>query len=193
LNDAKRVVIVGIPGVGKSTVVNKVQDILLRKNIKTEIVVFGTVMMKEAKKIGVNDRDDMRKLPITQQRRIQVAAASEIALMNPSVLIVDTHLFIKTKNGYWPGLPHDVSSELSPTHIILVEAKPSEIIGRRSSDLTRQRDVVNEEDITEELGIAKEMLSTLAVLTCASIMYVHNNEGKADEAASTIVDAIGAE
>ncbi|MFQ6135324.1 MAG: adenylate kinase [Nitrososphaerales archaeon] len=193
MGDTKRVVIVGIPGVGKTTVVDKVQDTLRSKGVRTEYVVFGSVMMKEAEKIGVKDRDDMRKLPVAQQRKLQVAASLEIAKMSSDVLLVDTHLFIKTKDGYWPGLPHDVATALSPTHIILIEATPAEILSRRAKDTTRRRDTVSEKDILEELTIAKNMLSTLAVLTGAAIMYVQNTEGKADEAASKVVSAIGVE
>ncbi len=191
MNETKRVVIVGIPGVGKTTVVDKVKDTLRSKGVRTEYVVFGSVMMKEAEKIGVKDRDDMRKLSVTEQRKLQVAASSEIGKMNSDVLLVDTHLFIKTEEGYWPGLPHNVAAELAPTHIILIEASPAEILGRRAKDTTRRRDTVNEKDILEELTIAKNMTSTLAVLTGAAIMYVQNTEGKADDAASKVVSAIG--
>ncbi len=193
MDDIRRVIIVGIPGVGKTTVVDKVKDILRSKEMKTEYVTYGSVMMKEAEKIGVRDRDDMRKLPIAKQRKLQVAASSGIAKMISDVLLVDTHLFIKTKNGYWPGLPHDVATALAPTHIILIGAPPAEILSRRANDPTRRRDTVTEDDILEELAIAKNMLSTLGVLTGAAIMYVQNTEGRADEAASKVASAIGVE
>ena len=48
----KRAVIVGIPGVGKTTVITRAAEILNKKR-KTTIVVFGTVMFEEAKKIGL--------------------------------------------------------------------------------------------------------------------------------------------
>jgi adenylate kinase len=193
MGNTKRMVIVGIPGVGKTTVVDKVKDTCHSKGVRTEYVVFGSVMMKEAEKIGVKDRDDMRKLPVTEQRKLQVAASSEIGKINSDVLLVDTHLFIKTDEGYWPGLPYNVATELAPTHIILIEASPSEILARRAKDTTRRRDTMSEKDVLEELTIAKNMMSTLAVLTGAAIMYVQNTEGKADDAASKVVSAIGVE
>lgn len=189
--DTKRVIIVGIPGVGKSTVVDKIQQILRGKGVRSEHVIYGSVMMKEAEKIGVKNRDDMRKLPVAQQRKLQLAASSEISRMNADILLVDTHLFIKTSDGYWPGLPQDVAVALSPTHLVLVEAAPAEIISRRAKDETRRRDAVTENEVLEELLIAKSILSTLAVLTGAAIMYVQNSEGKADEAASKVASALG--
>ena len=191
MNDCKRVVLVGIPGVGKSTVVNKIQETLKSKGITVEYVIFGSVMMKEAEKIGVKHRDELRNLPVSQQRKLQLSASIEISKMKSDILLVDTHLFIKTSEGYWPGLPIDVATALSPTHLILIEATPSEIISRRIKDTTRRRDIVIEKDIIEELSIAKDMLSVLAVLTGASIMYVSNSEGKADDASAKAISALG--
>ena len=34
---------------------------------------------------------------------------------------------IKTNDGFWPGIPYDVATALSPTHIFLVIAQPEEI------------------------------------------------------------------
>jgi adenylate kinase len=187
----KRVIIVGIPGVGKTTVVDKVQSLLNDKGEQVEYLIFGSVMMNEAEKIGVKDRDDMRKLPVARQRELQLAASSAIGKIRCNILLVDTHLFIKTKEGYYPGLPSDVAKELTPTHIILIEATPAEIISRRIKDTTRRRDTVTEDDILEELTIAKNMLSALGVLTGAAIMFIQNSEGKADEASRRILSAIG--
>ncbi len=189
--EKKRVVIVGIPGVGKTTVVDKVQETLRKKGVDVNYVVFGSVMMKEAEKIGVKHRDDMRKLPVAEQRKLQVSASSSIAKMDSAVLLVDTHLFIRTREGYWPGLPNDVATALAPTHLILVIAAPNEILARRRADTTRIRDEASEDEIAEELEIAKNMLNSLALITGATMIYVRNAEGKVDEAAAKIVSAIG--
>ena len=189
--DSKKVVIVGIPGVGKTTIVDKVTKILHKKGVGTKYIVFGSVMMKEAEKIGVKDRDDMRKLPVTQQRKLQVAASIKISKMKTEVLLVDTHLFIKTHNGFWPGIPYDVATTLSPTHIFLVVAKSEEIIKRRLKDVSRSRDPITESEVLEELEIAKNMLSCLAVMTGATIMHIQNTEGKADKAALIAAAALG--
>lgn len=187
----KRVVIVGIPGVGKTTVVDKVKDILHRKGIDTKYVVFGSIMMKEAEKIGLNDRDGMRHLPVTKQRKLQVAASTEISKIQAEILLVDTHLFIKTNEGYWPGIPFDVATALSPTHIFLIVATPQEIISRRLNDASRRRDNITEHDMIDELDIAKNMLSSLSVITGAAIMQIQNSTEQSDKAANTIVSALG--
>jgi|TARA_B100001971_G_scaffold199420_1_gene209962 adenylate kinase len=188
--DTKKVIIVGIPGVGKTTIVDKVKKILHDKGVRTKYIVFGSVMMKEAEKIGVKDRDDMRKLSVAQQKKLQVAASNKISKMNTEVLLVDTHLFIKTNDSFWPGIPYDVATALSPTHIFLVIAQPGEIITRRLKDTSRRRDHVTEIEVLEELDISKNMLSCLAVMTGAAIMYIQNTEGNPDKAASIAAAAL---
>lgn len=188
--NSKKVVIVGIPGVGKTTVVTKLEEMLKTANIKTEYAVFGTVMFEEAQKIGVRSRDDMRKLDVKTQKKLQIKAATSIAKKSAPVVLIDTHLFIATKEGYMPGLPNDILKALSPTNLVLIEADPNEIVARRQKDTTRTRDAANPETIARELLIVKSMLGASAVITGAAIKIATNAEGKADEAAKEIFDAI---
>ena len=46
----RRIVIVGIPGVGKSTVVAKVVEMLNAKGKSPKVVNYGTVMLEQAMK-----------------------------------------------------------------------------------------------------------------------------------------------
>jgi adenylate kinase len=62
----KRAIIVGIPGVGKTTVITRAAEMLNKKR-KTTVVVFGTVMFEEAKKMGLKSRDEMRRMPVEDQ------------------------------------------------------------------------------------------------------------------------------
>ncbi len=136
--DRKRVIIVGIPGVGKTTVVNKVVEMLKERTDSLGLVNYGSTMMEEATtRHGLKSRDEMRKLPVELQRSLQVYAAERISLMESKYVIVDTHLFIVTKEGFWPGMPLDVLRALKPTHLVLVAASLEEIKSRRESDTTR--------------------------------------------------------
>jgi adenylate kinase len=67
-NNNKRVIIVGIPGVGKTSIVSLVAEKLGRKEIKATVAVFGTVMLKLGSEIETNcesclwqSRDDFKK------------------------------------------------------------------------------------------------------------------------------------
>jgi len=64
LADSKKIVIVGIPGVGKTSLVARLVELIKQKNKSVSVHSYGTIMLEEAKKTGVEDRDEFRTLPI---------------------------------------------------------------------------------------------------------------------------------
>jgi len=179
-----RAVVVGIPGVGKSTVVDKV----VAGYPGAKLVNFGTVMFEEAlSRKWVKTRDEMRKMPVEKQKRLQTVAATKIARMREKAVIVDTHLFIRTEEGFWPGLPFDVVRAMKPTHLVLIIAKPEEIAKRRSADATRVRDSLASESLTEELELARSFLAVSSTLTGAPMTIISNDEGKQEEVAQSLL------
>jgi len=191
LAESNRIIIVGIPGVGKTTVVSRVVELLKEKNVKVSVSIFGTVMFDEAKKIGVRNRDDLRKLSVKAQKELQSMAARTIASITDDVVIVDTHAFISTQEGFYPGLPHNVLEILNPDSFIMITARPEEIYNRRMTDTTRTRDIVSIDTIKKELDVTSAMLSTCSILCGSPIKMVLNTEGKVDEAARGILSAMG--
>ena len=178
-----RVVVVGIPGVGKTTVVEK----LVSTMAGAKLVTFGTVMFEEARKRKwVSRRDDLRKLPVRRQKALQGIAATKISRMKEPVVLVDTHLVVRTPEGFWPGLPFEVVRALKPTHLVLVEASPDEILSRRTTDKLRYRDDVSSEGLAEEKALARSFLAVSSTLTGAPMLIVSNSEGKADKVALDI-------
>ena len=57
LVDSKKVVIVGIPGVGKTSLITKIAELIKQKNKTVSVHSYGTVMFEEAKKMGIKNRD----------------------------------------------------------------------------------------------------------------------------------------
>jgi adenylate kinase len=187
LAENKRAIIVGIPGVGKTTVITRAAELLNKKRKTTTIVVFGTVMFEEAKKkLGLKSRDDMRRMPVEYQRRLQEMAAQRIAEMKDDIVLVDTHLFINTGEGYYPGLPMRLLNIMKPTNIVMVAADPGEIAERRKTDQTRQRDIATAENIQKELDISQVMVASCSILTGAPFAIIMNSDGRVDEAAANI-------
>ena len=191
LAESNRIIIVGIPGVGKTTVVSRVVELLKEKNVKVSVSIFGSVMFNEAKKKGVNNRDDIRKLSVKEQKELQSMAARTIASITDDVVIVDTHAFISTQEGFYPGLPHNVLEILNPNSFIMISARPEEIYNRRMTDTSRTRDIVSIDTIKKELDVTSAMLSTCSILCGSPIKMVLNTEGKVDEAARGILNAMG--
>ena len=191
LVENKKVVVVGIPGVGKTTIVKRLAEIIKDQNKTVKVTNFGTIMFEVAKENGVEDRDELRKLPITKQKKLQKNTAEKLSKIEDDIIIIDTHAFIRTPEGFNPGLPYYVLKIIEPTHFIIVTAKTEEIYNRRMKDETRNRDKVTITTIKKELDIQSAMMSACSILSGSPLTQIQNNEGKLEEAANKIVKAIG--
>ena len=191
LEDSKKVVIVGIPGVGKTSLVTKIAELIKQKNKTVSVHSYGTIMFEEAKKMGIKNRDELRTLPIEKQKELQKIAAETISNLSDDVIFIDTHAFISTKAGFYPGLPNYVIQIIQPTNFIAISASPDEIHNRRMKDGTRERDPISIEDIKKELAVQDAMLSSCSVFSGSPMKVIFNHEGKIEEAAINVIDAIG--
>ncbi len=195
-------VIVGVPGVGKSTVVSLSTKKLRDQGFNILVLNYGDFILEELRERGlVLSRDDLRKLPLRTQLMYQADAAKRIieyAKKNFSdtknarnILFVDTHLWIRTKAGYWPGLPINVAQILMPDIIIVIEADPKEIMMRQSRDSTRYRGDYSDPVLIEELQeLNRREVLVVATLTGAVIKFIKNREGEADKASEELVNAV---
>ena len=178
------IVVTGIPGVGKTTVMKKAAE-----GMNIQFVTFGTVMIEIAKETGVaKDRDEMRKLTIDQQKELQIKTAEKIANMGD--VILDTHCTVKTPQGYMPGLPEWVIKKLQPKTIVIVEADPEEIYNRRKNDPTRNRDPDTIEEINEHQMINRAAAMAYAALSGATVKIVFNHDNALDVAVQQVAPVL---
>jgi adenylate kinase len=191
----KTVIVTGIPGTGKTTVCNFVEKLARDLGVKTSVINYGTVMLEILRKQRITmERDSMRKDNVATQHRLQREVAETVAekIKHLSGLkIIDTHMAIKTPEGYLPGLPSRNLELLKPELLVLVEAQPKEISSRRTKDANRKRDIAIEDTVKEELLFSRLMAGACAVYTSAPVKIVINSEGKQEEAAKDILRALG--
>ncbi|MCL4329817.1 MAG: adenylate kinase [Candidatus Thermoplasmatota archaeon] len=179
-----RVVIAGVAGVGKSTVLEYVS-----KRSQYDVVNYGTLMFEMAKEIGIaKDRDELRKMNVDTQINLQKKASSAIGKMDN--VIVDTHMAIKSPRGYLPGLPEWVLRELKISSFFLIEADSPLILYRRRRDKTRNRDTDTLEEIMEHQQVNRAFAVAYSVYTGATVTFVNNPEGKPEEAGEKIARAL---
>ena len=191
LVENKKIILVGIPGVGKTTLLTKMVEILKDHKKNVVVINYGSLMFDVAKENGLTDRDQLRKLSVSEQQRLQKIAAEKIAGHEEEVVIIDTHAFISSPEGYYPGLPEHVLKIIKPTNFVSVSAKPEEIYNRRMKDDTRNRDKITLANIKKELDVQSGMISACAVITGSPVRLVLNGEGKIDETADKIIKALG--
>ena len=191
------VIVTGIPGTGKSTVCNELLKLAEQVGRKVVVINYGTVMVELSPKLGKSfHRDDLRKTSPSFQLDLQKKAAEAIsqrAVNAEETVIVDTHMSIKTVNGYLAGLPFPVLQLLKPTAFVLVEAEPQEILSRRFRDATRKRDKALESEIMEEFLFSRFMAAACSVLTGASVKIVKNPSGKQIKVAKEILKLLSGE
>jgi len=185
------IVVTGIPGTGKTTVCNEAVKLAEQTGKKIQVVNYGSIMVELSHKHEKSlHRDELRKSGLTFQRNLQAEAAKIISKKTAEAegdLIVDTHMSIKTANGYLAGLPFHVLQLLNPDMFILVEAENHEVLSRRLKDKTRKRDKLLEDEIMQEILFSRLMAAACAVLTGASVKIVKNPAGKQAEAAVEVL------
>ena len=178
------IVVTGIPGVGKTTVMKEAAE-----GIDIQFVTFGTVMADIAIEMNlVKDRDEMRKLTLEQQKELQIKTAEKIAKMDN--VIVDTHCTVETPKGYMPGLPEWVIKKLNPTAIVVIEADPEEIYNRRSKDITRNRDPDSKEKIEEHQQMNRAAAMAYATLSGATVKIVFNHDNAIEDAVKDVAPVL---
>jgi adenylate kinase len=189
-NSTRRVIIVGLPGVGKTTLISKAVELLKKRDCEYTVVIFGSLMLEESRELNLTNRDQMRRLSVDEQRRLQQRAAGRIAAMKEDLIIIDTHLLISTEEGYYPGLPLDLLDTIKPTNIIMISADPANILERRTQDKSRDRDIRQEMDIRDELEISKTMIACCSLVSGCSFISIMNNNNEIDKAAASLASCL---
>ena len=186
------VILTGIPGSGKTTVLGSALPVLEKEGIKYKSVNYGTIMFEIAKQMGlVKTRDDMRKLDPAKQKDIQKSAGKKISSMaTMSSVIVDTHCTINTSKGYLPGLPEWVLKEIMPDTIVLVEAGAKNIAVRRNKDMSRSRDAESVNDIQYHQDINRAASIAYCIMTGATTKIIKNEQDKLEYAAKEMIEVL---
>jgi len=187
------VIVTGIPGVGKTTVLNEFEELAKEKGIKAKVINFGSVMMKILEEKGkFIDRDYIRRTSIKLQKQVQKEACERIKenLEEEDILVIDTHMFVQTDCGMYPGLPLNILKELAPSLIVLIESSPEEIVRRRELDKSRLRDKKMLSDVKFDIEWSRTIASACSVISGAPVKIINNEKEKQKEAAKHLLDCI---
>ena len=171
------IIVMGLPGAGKSTVLAKAEGY--------EVVNYGTLMFEIAQgKFGLENRDQMRSLPVADQKTVQEEVAKKLSEMQGKV-ILDTHCSVETPKGYLPGLPFSLLEKLTVEAVVLITATPEEIKARREGDPSRVRKA-DIDSIKEHDFMNKAFLAAYAAHRGVPAKIIYNRDGKVEEAAAEL-------
>jgi len=187
----KLAIVVGIPGVGKTTVMANFVEMCQQKGIKASVLTMGTLMLEEAIARGLaQDRDGLRKLTLKQQRELREASVPKIlgAKKEASVVLLDTHFMVRSRGGYLIALPAEFLGSISPEFFVIVETSVEEIVRRRNKDKERTRDVVDRSEVKLEQDITRQSAFLLASLYNADVVRVLNKKNQAAQAAGKLYE-----
>ena len=159
----KLVVLTGIPGSGSTTILKKTLEEVDYLHLN-----YGDIMTEIAVEKGLVEN---REKEIQKEAGLRIKEKSE-----SENVIVDTHCTISTPAGFLPGLPKWVLEGLNPDTFILVEAHPDEIMVRRMSDETRQRDAEKAKDIQLHQEMNRAAAMAYATLTGATVKIINNHD-----------------
>jgi len=184
--------VTGIPGVGKTSVLSELQDLARQNHANLSVLNFGTIMNEVLRELGKQmNRDQIREQDLETQRKVQELAASEITnRTGQGTVVVDTHMFVKTTVGMWAGLPQNVLQKLNPRLLVLIEADPEQIAGRRRGDMDRKREAAVVDEIRFDLEWSRATAAASAMATGAPVKVIRNDPGSQKQAAQELFEVI---
>jgi len=184
-------IVVGIPGVGKTTVMDNFVETCQQKGIKAKVLTMGTLMLEEAMARGMaQDRDGLRGLTLKQQRELREASVPKIlrTKREAAIVLLDTHFMVRSRGGYLIALPRRFLESISPEFFAVIEASVDEIVHRRSKDKERTRDVTDRSEVRLEQDITRQAAFLLASLCNADVIRVLNRRNQAAQAAGKLYE-----
>ncbi|MFB6208438.1 MAG: adenylate kinase [Candidatus Nanohaloarchaea archaeon] len=182
-------ILVGLSGVGKSTVL---EEAMLLSDHDYEVINYGDRFLEIAKDEDVvNDRDELKNIEVEKFKELQRRAAESIVDdAEDEDVIVDTHAAIESPYGFIPGLPKWTLEHLEPEKIIILDADPEEIFARSERDEDRDREHESVNDVRLYRDVAREMAAAGSVMTGAYLKVIENPPNAAHEAAEELLETL---
>lgn len=174
-----RILVTGVPGVGKSTVIQA-----LPTDLRQSAINFGSLMWEHLSEV-VDTRDAIRSLSSEELQRTR----NDVAKCLPTVCIVDCHLSITKSGVATPGIPSLFCERGFLAGIFLLEADPQTILERRSRRRSRDDAPQRTADIQKQQKYNRELAQDIA-RRCGCWIYVIDASLGAEVIASDMASRI---
>ncbi|MDP3066776.1 MAG: AAA family ATPase [Methanobacteriaceae archaeon] len=164
-----RVAVVGVPGVGKTSLCRAAS-----RALGYHYVNYGELMLgiTQNRKLAAN-LEDMLQLNPQLQYKIWKSAALQVK--NVKNMLFDLHGIDLVKEGYIISLPFEI---LPPDIIIVIESSYDDLLNRRASDLVKNRVVERYNKIKEHESFLKYSMASIAAFLGSNITFIKNDDFK---------------
>lgn len=187
-NMQPRIMITGVPGVGKTTISNnpRVGD------VDVFVQTFGELMLLKGKEMGaIQTAADLAKIPLRLREQLQMLAVDRILEDAKSVpVVIDGHLLVDTPTGFVPGLPYECVAKLDLSAVIILTASPADILARRENNKAKYQ-LLNGKSGPERVAFHEELLIKAslqyAILSGASLECVPNHQGEIENTVQSLI------
>ncbi|MGC9516995.1 MAG: AAA family ATPase [Methanomicrobiales archaeon] len=157
--------VVGVPGVGKTTVCKNVS-----RAIGCNYINYGDLMLEIAQENNLASTDDeMFQLDIDTQQKIWKTAAEKIKDLKN--VIVDLHGVDQSVIGYILSLPIEI---IKPDSIIIIKAPYEDVIKRRIGDKSKKRYMESQKIFKEHETILYTAMAVCSVICGCNFLTIEN-------------------
>jgi adenylate kinase len=162
----ERVAVVGIPGVGKTSLCRASS-----LNSNYQHINYGELMLEIAQKMELaTNLPEMFLLDISIQHTIWKQAALQIK--DEKNVLLDLHGVDSPVEGYLISLPFKI---LPPDIIIIIESSYENILQRRSSDLLKERFIERRESLKNHMQILRFTMSSISSILGCNLAILNND------------------
>lgn len=170
----QRIALLGISGVGKSTLISKLREFIPLVHLQAS----DLIKMEQAYRAQDPDSSEsLRTGPIIDNQALMITAFHREASATNLPVVFDGHSVIDGRDGLIE-IPASVFSELRVNAICFLGADPEEIAKRRGADLDRERPYRDIATLTEHQEIAQAAARRIAnELNCS---FIHITDGSVD-------------
>jgi len=146
----RKICVVGISGVGKTTFINN-----LKSEISFQHLSAGSIIktQRELKNQNPQGRDALRNLDMDENQLLLIDGFNKQLDKSQNIALLDGHTVIDTSDGLQP-IPAKVFSELKIDAFLMLQDDPELIQQRRLADSSRQRPQLSAQEIKEHQDFA---------------------------------------
>jgi adenylate kinase len=162
-----RAVVVGVPGVGKTSLCEAVS-----RQLGYHYINYGELMLEIAiERDLTHNLEDMLQLKPPLQYQIWKSAA--FSIQKEENVLIDLHGVDLMSDGYLISLPFEI---IPPEIIVIIETSYDEILGRRTTDISKNRALEDYKTTKEHMTLLKYSMATINVILGSNLVVLENDD-----------------